>query len=417
MIKIVEAKDFSREEISIKAPNVSETVRGIIDNVRLNGDKAVIDYEARFDGVKLSSLEVSEEEIDEALRIVGSDYVSMLERAAENIREFHSKQVRNGFAFSRSNGAILGQRITPLERVGLYVPGGTASYHSSVLMNAIPAKLAGCDEIFIATPPKIKDEIIAAAHVAGVNKIFKMGGAQAIAALAYGTESVRKVDKIVGPGNIYVAEAKRQVFGRVAIDMIAGPSEILIIADENNNPAYLAADMLAQSEHDKLASAILLTNSQELAQKVSDEIEAQIVKLIRHDIARVSIDNQGRIILVDELDEAVKIANEIAPEHLEICTANPFLMLTKIRNAGSIFLGSYSPEALGDYYAGPNHTLPTMGTARFSSPLSVDDFIKKSQYIYYTHEALNEASFDIENFANSEGLTGHANSVTIRREN
>ena len=238
-----------------------------------------------------------------------------------------------------------------------------------------------------------------------------------VAALAYGTESVKRVDKISGPGNIFVAEAKRQVFGQVSIDMIAGPSEILIIADENNNPAYLAADMLAQSEHDKLASAILLTNSQELAQKVSDEIEAQIVKLIRHDIARVSIDNQGRIILVDELDEAVKIANEIAPEHLEICTANPFLMLTKIHNAGSIFLGSYSPEALGDYYAGPNHTLPTMGTARFSSPLSVDDFIKKSQYIYYTHEALNEASFDIENFANSEGLTGHANSVTIRREN
>ena len=271
MIKIVEAKNFSRDEISIKAPDVSKTVSEIIDNVRLNGDKAVIEYEAKFDGVKLSSLEVSNEEINEALKKVGNDYVSMLERAAENIREFHSKQVRNGFAFSRQNGAILGQRVIPLERVGLYVPGGTASYPSSVLMDAIPAKIAGCDEIYIATPPEIKNEIISAAHVAGVNKIFKMGGAQAVAALAYGTESVKKVDKIVGPGNVYVAEAKRQVFGRVAIDMIAGPSEILIIADENNNPAYLAADMLAQSEHDKLASAILLTNSRELAENCAGE--------------------------------------------------------------------------------------------------------------------------------------------------
>ena len=414
MIKIIEAKDFSRDELKIEAVNVTETVRKIIDDVKLNGDKAVINYEAKFDGVNLESLEVSEGEIDEALKLVGDEYISMLERAAENIREFHSKQVRNGFAFTRKNGAILGQLIMPLERVGLYVPGGTASYPSSVLMNAIPAKIAGCDEIYIATPPKIKNEIIAAAHVAGVNKIFKMGGAQAVAALAYGTESVRKVDKIVGPGNIFVAEAKRQVFGRVAIDMIAGPSEILIIADENNNPSYLAADMLAQSEHDKLASAILLTTSHELAERVSSEIEAQILKLSRHDIARISVDNQGRIILVENISQAVKIANEIAPEHLEICTRNPFEILPQIRNAGSIFLGSYSPEALGDYFAGPNHTLPTMGTARFSSPLSVDDFIKKSQYIYYTPEALNEAANDIERFANSEGLTGHARSVTIR---
>ena len=414
MIKIIEAKDFSRDELKIEAVNVTETVRKIIDDVKLNGDKAVINYEAKFDGVNLERLEVSEGEIDEALKLVGDEYISMLERAAENIREFHSKQVRNGFAFTRKNGAILGQLIMPLERVGLYVPGGTASYPSSVLMNAIPAKIAGCDEIYIATPPKIKNEIIAAAHVAGVNKIFKMGGAQAVAALAYGTESVRKVDKIVGPGNIFVAEAKRQVFGRVAIDMIAGPSEILIIADENNNPSYLAADMLAQSEHDKLASAILLTTSHELAERVSSEIEAQILKLSRHDIARISVDNQGRIILVENISQAVKIANEIAPEHLEICTRNPFEILPQIRNAGSIFLGSYSPEALGDYFAGPNHTLPTMGTARFSSPLSVDDFIKKSQYIYYTPEALNEAANDIERFANSEGLTGHARSVTIR---
>ena len=416
MIKIVEAKDFSRDEIKIQSPDVSKTVSEIIDNVRLNGDKAVIDYEAKFDGVKLSSLEVSEEEIQDALKKVGNDYVAMLERAAENIREFHSKQVRNGFAFSRQNGAILGQRVIPLERVGLYVPGGTASYPSSVLMNAIPAKIAGCDEIFIATPPEIKNEIIAAAHVAGVNKIFKMGGAQAVAALAYGTESVKKVDKIVGPGNVYVAEAKRQVFGQVSIDMIAGPSEILIIADENNNASYLAADMLAQAEHDKLASAILITDSKILAESVAKEIESQLEKLSRREIARASIETNGKIILVENLNDSVKIANDIAPEHLEICVDNPFEWLTegKIKNAGSVFLGKNSPEALGDYFAGPNHTLPTMGTARFSSPLSVDDFVKKSQYIYYTNEALKKVSDDIAKFAQSEGLTGHANSVLIR---
>ena len=416
MIKIIDAKNFEYTHIKNSAPDVTETVKKILEDVKTNGDKAVIEYEKKFDGIELNSLEVSQSEKDEALKAVGSDFIKILERAAKNIFEFHSKQVRNGFSFSNKDGVILGQRIIPLERVGLYIPGGTASYPSSVLMNAIPAKIAGCKEIFIATPPKIKSEIIAAAEVAGVNKIFKMGGAQAVAALAYGTESVKRVDKISGPGNIFVAEAKRQVFGQVSIDMIAGPSEILIIADENNNPAFIAADMLAQAEHDKLASAILITDSKIFAEKVSCEIENQIQNLIRKDIARTSIDTNGKIILVENLEDAIKISNGIAPEHLELCVDNPFEWLTegKIKNAGSVFLGKNSPEALGDYYAGPNHTLPTMGTARFSSPLSVDDFVKKSQFIFYTREALNKVSDDIAKFAQSEGLTGHANSVLIR---
>ena len=424
MIKIIEAENFSYTHIKDTAPDVSAAVREIIEDVKANGDSAVKKYEKKFDGVELISLEVSQAEKDEALKAVGDDFIKILERAAKNIFDFHSKQVRSGFAFSNRDGVILGQRIIPLERVGLYIPGGTASYPSSVLMNAIPAKIAGCKEIFIATPPacrqrwpKIKNEIIAAAEVAGVNKIFKMGGAQAVAAFAYGTESVPGVDKISGPGNIFVAEAKRQVFGQVSIDMIAGPSEILIIADENNNPAYIAADMLAQAEHDKLASAVLITASKNFAESVANEIEAQIKNLIRHDIARASIDTNGKIILVKNFDEAVKISNEIAPEHLELCVENPFEWLTegRIKNAGSVFLGRHSPEALGDYYAGPNHTLPTMGTARFSSPLSVDDFVKKSQYIYYTQDALKKVSDDIAKFAGSEGLTGHANSVLIRK--
>ena len=413
MIKI--SNEYVRPKID--TPDVSETVAKIIDDVKNNGDAAVKNYELKFDGVALEKLEVTREEIEQAIKTVGEDYMNMLKRSAKNIREFHSKQLDKGYIFSNSDGVILGQRVTPLERVGLYVPGGTASYPSSVLMNAIPAKIAGCPEIYIATPPKIKPEILAAAHVAGVDKIFKMGGAQAVAAFAYGTESVKPVDKIAGPGNIYVAEAKRQVFGRVSIDMIAGPSEILIIADENNRPEFLAADMLAQSEHDKLASAVLITNSKNLAERVKNEIENQITKLERYEIARASIDNNGRIIIVDDINDAVKIANEIAPEHLELCVTNPFDWITsgRIKNAGSIFLGAYTPEALGDYYAGANHTLPTMGTARFSSPLSVDDFIKKSQYIYYTPEALKSAIPDIEKFALSENLTGHAASVTVRR--
>lgn len=419
MIKIVSAQDFSRAEIDSARADVSGAVREIIDAVRLEGDKAVLRYEQKFDGVKMKSLEVTPDEISDALDAVGDEYTAMLERAAKNIHAFHSQQKRTGFMFSPKDGVILGQRIIPLRSVGLYVPGGTASYPSSVLMNAIPAKIAGCEEIIIATPPAIKPEIIAAAHVAGVTRIFRMGGAQAIAAMAYGTASVPRVDKITGPGNAYVAEAKRQVFGRVAIDMIAGPSEILIIADKNNNAEYIAADMLAQAEHDRLATAMLITNSRRLAKAVSAAIEVQIRKLERHDIARESIDRNGRIIIVRHLADAVSIANDIAPEHLELCVAEPFTWLTegKIRNAGSVFLGAHSPEALGDYYAGANHTLPTMGTARFSSPLSVDDFVKTSQYIYYTPEALNMAADDIERFARSEGLTGHAESITVRREN
>ena len=416
MIRIVNASQFKRKDISVQAKDVSSSVAGIIEEVRTRGDSAVFEYEERFDGVELSALEVSFEETEEALNAVGDEYIAMLERAAGNIRAFHSKQLRNGFMFSPKDGVILGQRVIPLQRVGLYVPGGTASYPSSVLMNAIPAKIAGCEEIIIATPPEIRPEILAAAHVAGVSRVFKMGGAQAVAAMAYGTESVPKVDKIVGPGNVYVAEAKRQVFGRVAIDMIAGPSEILIIADKNNIAAHIAADMLAQAEHDRLASAILLTNSRRFAKNVACELDVQVEKLDRKDIASEAINNNGAIVLVKDIDEAARIANDIAPEHLELCVDNPFEFMTKIRNAGSVFLGKHSPEALGDYYAGPNHTLPTMGTARFSSPLSVDDFVKKSQYIYYSQEALDSAAEDIDTFAKSEGLTGHARSVTIRRE-
>ena len=416
MIRILNAEDFKRKDISVQAQDVSSSVTKIIEDVKVNGDSAVIKYEKKFDGVKLSALEVSTEEMEQALKAVGDEYTAMLERAAQNIRAFHSRQARNGFMFSPKNGVLLGQRVIPLQRVGLYVPGGTASYPSSVLMNAIPAKIAGCEEIIIATPPEIRAEILSAAHVAGVSRVFKMGGAQAVAAMAYGTEACPKVDKIVGPGNVYVAEAKRQVFGRVAIDMIAGPSEILIIADKNNIPAHIAADMLAQAEHDKLASAILLTNSRRFAKNVTCELEVQIEKLARKDIASESIKNNGAILIVKNFDQAARIANDIAPEHLELCVDNPFEFMTKIRNAGSVFLGRHSPEALGDYYAGPNHTLPTMGTARFSSPLSVDDFVKKSQYIYYSEEALDFATEDIDKFAQSEGLTGHARSVTIRRE-
>lgn len=412
MISIVEATYFTRK--SLQVPDVSNAVAEIIAEVRENGDRAVIAYEKRFDGAELTQLEVSSEEIQVAFHQVGDEYIGLLERAAENIRAFHSKQLRNGFMLTDKAGVIVGQRVIPLERAGLYVPGGTASYPSSVLMNGIPAKIAGCGEIIMATPPRVKPEILVAAYIAGVDRVFRMGGAQAIAAMAYGTESVPCVDKIVGPGNVYVAEAKKQVFGQVAIDMIAGPSEVLIIADEDNNPCYLAADMLAQAEHDKFASALLVTTSMELAKRVSVEIEAQLEGLERHDIARVSIDNNGAIVIVGDIDEAVRLANDFAPEHLELCIEEPFGRIGEIRNAGSVFLGRYSPEAVGDYYAGPNHTLPTMGTARFSSPLSVDDFVKRSQYIYYTQEGFLGAAKDIEAFAGSEGLKGHAASITVR---
>ena len=409
MIKIIKKEDFKR--VKTENSNVSNIVAEILENVKRNGDKAVTFYEKKF-GNDLP-LKVTEDEISQALKSVDTDYISMLERAAKNIRAFHEKQLPKGYEFSPKDGIILGQRVLPLKRAGLYVPGGTASYPSTVLMNAIPAKIAGVQEVFIATPSP-SPNIIAAAKVAGVTEIFRVGGAQAIGALAYGTETVPKVDKITGPGNVYVAEAKRQVYGVVDIDMIAGPSEILIIADRGN-PAFIASDILAQAEHDINASAFLVTTSESLARNVQQEVTRQLEGLPRKDIARSAVDNNSAVILVSSLDEAVNLANEISPEHLEICTDNPLSFLPKIINAGSVFLGEYSPEALGDYYAGANHTLPTMGTARFSSPLSVTDFMKTSQYIYYDREALNEASKDIEMFALSEGLHAHAKSITIRR--
>ncbi|MBR0044255.1 MAG: histidinol dehydrogenase, partial [Synergistaceae bacterium] len=390
MIKILKLDEANKIKIFERAVNyenninLHDAVANIINDVKARGDDALRDYELKFDKVNLENLEVTRDEMSEALNLVEPEFLEILKRAANNIKDFHARQVRNNFIVDKADGVILGQRIIPLEKVGLYIPGGTAAYPSSVLMNAIPAKLAGVEQIIMTTPPmsngKVNPNILAAALVVGVNKIYKLGGAQAIAALAFGTESVVKVDKITGPGNMYVAEAKRQVFGHVAIDMIAGPSEILVIADANNKASWLAADLLSQAEHDVNASAVLITSSENLAREVQQEIEAQLDKLERHEIARASIENNGKIILVNNLDRAVEIANEIAPEHLELCVDEPFNWLGKIKNAGSVFLGRYCPEALGDYYAGPNHTLPTSGTARFSSPLSVDDFVKKSQF-------------------------------------
>ncbi len=422
MIKIMKYGEVSPEEIFARgtaATDVSGIVRDIIDNVKVNGDKALYEYCEKFDKAKLSSLEVSKEEIDEAFSAVEPQFIEILEEAAENIRNFHKQQVRTGFIIN-GDGYVTGQVITPIERVGLYVPGGTAAYPSTVLMDSIPAKIAGCKEICITTPPsadgKVNPAILAAAKIAGVDRIFKIGGAQAVAALAYGTETVPKVDKIVGPGNAFVAEAKRQVFGLVSIDMIAGPSEILVIADGNSNPKFVAADLLSQAEHDKMASAVLVTDSAELAEMVSAELERQIPLLPRAEIARTSIDNNGKIIVADNLLDVIEVANEIAPEHLELCVDSPFDYLGKIKNAGSIFMGRYCPEALGDYFAGPNHTLPTSGTARFSSPLSVDDFVKKSQYTYYTKDALQKSADSVAFFAEKEGLSAHARSVTVRFE-
>ena len=400
--------------------DVSGAVSAIISDVRSRGDEALLEYTRRFDGAELASVEVAPEEIEKAIGLTGKEFLRVLERAAKNIRKFHACQLRNGFIINDEDGVVMGQKVIPLEKVGLYVPGGTASYPSTVLMDSIPAKIAGCREICITTPPRrdgtVDEHILAAAHIAGVDRIFKVGGAQAVAALAYGTETIPKVDKIVGPGNAYVAEAKKQVFGEVAIDMIAGPSEILIIADGASDPAYLAADLLSQAEHDKLASAVLITDSSELAYKVAAEIELQSEELERRDIARASIDNNGKIIIADDIKDAVGIANEIAPEHLELCVDDPFALLDAVRNAGSVFMGRYCPESLGDYLAGPNHTLPTSGTARFSSPLSVDDFVKKSQYTYYTEKALGRIAGDVALFARAEGLTAHAKSALIRTE-
>ncbi len=423
MIKILEYNSVNKNEFFARLSekvDVSDTVTDIIENVKINGDKALFEYSKKFDKADLTALEVTKEEIEEAFSNVEKRFIEILKTAAENIKEFHQKQVRASFVINNKNGIVTGQKITPIEKVGLYVPGGTAAYPSTVLMDSIPAKIAGCNEICIVTPPnsegKVNPVILAAAKIAGVDRIFKVGGAQAVAALAYGTESIPKVDKIVGPGNAFVAEAKRQVFGLVSIDMIAGPSEILVVADKNSNPDFVAADLLSQAEHDKNASAVLVTDSHELAENVSQSLEKQIPLLLRSEIARISIDNNGKIIVADNLKEAIEAANEIAPEHLELCVDNPFDYLDSVKNAGSIFMGRYCPEALGDYYAGPNHTLPTSGTARFSSPLSVDDFIKKSQFTYYTADALKEVADDVAFFAEKEGLTAHAKSAIIRFE-
>ena len=423
MIKILEYNKVNKEEFFSRLSekvDVSEIVTDIIENVKVNGDKALFEYCKKFDKADLTVLEVTKEEIDEAFGMVEERFIKIIETAAENIREFHQNQVRTSFVLNKKNGIVTGQKITPIEKVGLYVPGGTAAYPSTVLMDSIPAKIAGCEEICIVTPPnsegKVNPVILAAAKIAGVDRIFKVGGAQAIAALAYGTETVPKVDKIVGPGNAFVAEAKRQVFGLVSIDMIAGPSEILVVADGKSNPDFVAADLLSQAEHDKNASAVLVTDSYELAEKVSASLEKQIPLLLRSEIARASIDNNGKIIVAENLKDAIEAANEIAPEHLELCVDNPFDYLDSVKNAGSIFMGRYCPEALGDYYAGPNHTLPTSGTARFSSPLSVDDFVKKSQFTYYTADALREVADDVAFFAEKEGLTAHAKSAVIRFE-
>ncbi len=423
MIKILKYGEVSNDEIFarfVPQTSVEDIVADIIKNVRENGDSAVLDYCKRFDGAELTALAVSKEEIDEAVAQVEPKFLEILKKAAENIREFHKMQKREGFSIKKENGIVIGQKITPVDRAGLYVPGGTAAYPSTVLMDAIPAKIAGCPEVVMVTPPnkegKINPVILASAFVAGVDKIFKVGGAQAVAALAYGTESIPMVDKIVGPGNAFVAEAKRQVFGQVSIDMIAGPSEILVVADGASDAKCVAADLLSQAEHDVNASAVLVTDSLELAEKVSGELERQIPLLARAEIARKSIDNNGKIIVAPNLNSAIEIANEIAPEHLELCVDEPFEYLDKIRHAGSIFMGRNCPEALGDYYAGPNHTLPTSGTARFSSPLSVDDFVKKTQFTYYSRDALKEVADDVAFFATKEGLTAHAKSATVRFE-
>ena len=422
MIKMMKYGEVPSSEIFARGTaetDVSDIVADILAEVRQKGDAALLAYVKQFDKADLQALEVSEAEIDAAFQKVEPAFIAVLQQAAENIRAFHRRQVRNSFVIT-GDGIVTGQKITPIAKVGLYVPGGTAAYPSTVLMDAIPAKIAGCKEICITTPAlpdgSINPVILAAAKIAGVDRIFKTGGAQAVAALAYGTQSVPKVDKIVGPGNAFVAEAKRQVFGLVAIDMIAGPSEILVIADGKSNAAYVAADMLSQAEHDKMASAVLVTDSLALAEAVSADLERQLALLPREEIARTSIEQNGKIIVADRLDDVIAVANEIAPEHLELCVDNPFDYLDKIENAGSIFLGRYCPEALGDYFAGPNHTLPTSGTARFSSPLSVDDFVKKSQYTYYTKDALGAVADQIALFAQKEGLEAHAKSVTIRMD-
>ena len=422
-MKILDYNEIDKSTLFLRRledSGVEDVVRGIIADVAENGDSAQFAYAKKFDRAELDALEVTQAELDDALLSIPAELIAAMQTAAENIRAFHSMQLREGFRLERPNGVYMGQKITPIEKVGLYIPGGTASYPSTVFMNAIPAKLAGCPLVVMVSPPnangQIAAPILAAAKLAGVDRVFKMGGAQAVAALAYGTESVPKVDKIVGPGNAYVAEAKRQVFGRVAIDMIAGPSEILVVADETATPAFVAADLLSQAEHDALASAVLITNSRQIAKAVSAEVERQLSTLPREKIARASIENHGKIIVTDNLLCAIDLANDLAPEHLELCVKEPERYLAYVKNAGSVFLGNDCPESLGDYLAGPNHTLPTSGTARFSSPLSVDDFVKKTQYTYFSREALAELSDKIAVFARAEGLEAHARAALIRSE-
>ncbi len=423
MIKILKYGEVPMGEIFARVTptvDVAGIVRDIIATVRAKGDEALLAYTEKFDRAKLTALAVSEAEKAQALAAVDPAFLAVLEKAAANIRRFHSAQVREGFRLQSENGTVMGQKITPIDNVGLYVPGGTAAYPSTVLMDSIPAKLAGCPRLVMVTPPgpdgRINPAILAAAHVAGVDEIYKVGGAQAVAALAYGTATIRPVDKIVGPGNAFVAEAKKQVFGTVAIDMIAGPSEILVVADASANPRFVAADLLSQAEHDRLASAVLVTDSETLAAAVSAEIERQLPLLPRYEIARASIEQNGKIIVAESLTAVIEIANALAPEHLELAVENPFDYLDAVKHAGSIFMGHHCPEALGDYLAGPNHTLPTGGTARFSSPLSVDDFVKKTQFTYFTREALREVAPDVAAFAEKEGLRAHANSATVRLE-
>ena len=424
MIRILNFDSVAPEEIlnrDIRAEaDVESVVDAIIADVRARGDEALRDYAKKFDRAELGDLLVSQAEIEEAFAAVGEDFIQTLRMAAANIRHFHEHQVHKDFVVTDTPGVLLGQKYTPIERAGVYVPGGTAAYPATLLLDVIPAKVAGVKEIVMTTPAgpdgKVNPNILAAAAVAGIDRIVKTGGAQAVAALAYGTESVPAVDKIVGPGNIYVATAKRKVFGKVGIDMIAGPSEILVLADGGANPAWVAADLLSQAEHDKLATPVLVTDSEALAEAVQAELERQIPLLPRAAIARESVDTNGKIVVTDDLAKAIEAANLIAPEHLEICTEDPFAVLGSIKNAGSIFLGRNVPEALGDYFAGPNHTLPTSGTARFSSPLGVDDFVKKSSFIYYTKDALGAVQGRIADFAEREGLHAHAKSVTIRFE-
>ncbi len=423
MIKVINYKECkSLDDILLRSQfshdDVNEKVKAILEDVKQNGDNALKKYSKMFDNAEIETLEVTEKEIEEAYNRVDDKFKETLKLAYNNIEKFHKKQLRNSYITNEEDGIVMGQIINPIEKVGVYIPGGTAVYPSTVLMNVIPAKVAGVNEIILVSTPnkegKINDNILAAAKIAGVNRVFKTGGAQAIAALSYGTESIPKVYKIVGPGNIYVAMAKRLVFGEVSIDMVAGPSEVLIIADETANYIHIASDMLAQAEHDKLASSILITTSKDIAEKTKEELYKQLEKLSRKDIAMESIENNGRIIITDTIDEALYISNEIAPEHLEISIKDPFSVLSKIKNAGSIFLGDYTPEALGDYLSGANHVIPTSGTAKFASPLSVDDFIKKSYITYYTKDALSKVKDNVINFAENESLEAHANSVRVR---